>query len=43
MGRVPKRKTQKAPPMDKFLKPAAGVALAMMGYYFMKGSECNKT
>ena len=31
MGRVPKRKTQKAPPVDKLLKPAAGVAIAMMG------------
>ena len=37
MGRVPKRKTQKAPPVDKLLKPAAGVAIAMMAYYFMKG------
>jgi|Transcript_11519 hypothetical protein len=38
MGRVAKKKTtQKAPPLDKLLKPAAGVALAMLGYYFMKG------
>lgn len=37
MGRVPKKKTQKAPPVDKLLKPAAGVAIAMMAYYFMKG------
>lgn len=37
MGRVPKKKKQAAPPVDKFLKPAAGIALAMLGYYFMKG------
>ncbi|KAL7529469.1 hypothetical protein ACHAWF_002990 [Thalassiosira exigua] len=37
MGRVPKKKTNAAPPVDKFLKPAAGVALAMLGYYVMKG------
>jgi len=40
MGRVEKKKrTEKAPPIDKFLKPAAGVALAMLGYYFMKGMK----
>mmetsp|Transcript_22866 Transcript_22866/g.39115 ORF Transcript_22866/g.39115 Transcript_22866/m.39115 type:complete len:441 (-) Transcript_22866:259-1581(-) len=38
MGRVQKKKKQSgAPPVDKLLKPAAGVALAMLGYYFMKG------
>lgn len=37
MARVPKKKSPKAPPMDKLLKPAAGVAIAMLGYYFMKG------
>jgi len=37
MGRVPKKKTSQAPPMDKLLKPAAGVAIAMLGYYFMQG------
>ena len=39
MGRVPKKKTRSGgpPPLDKFLKPAAGVALAMLAYYFMKG------
>lgn len=37
MGRVPKKKAQSAPPVDKFLKPAAGIALAMLGYYFMQG------
>mmetsp|Transcript_5272 Transcript_5272/g.11969 ORF Transcript_5272/g.11969 Transcript_5272/m.11969 type:complete len:440 (+) Transcript_5272:117-1436(+) len=37
MGRVPKKKTQTAPPVDKLLKPAAGVAIAMLGYYFMQG------
>ena len=37
MARVPKKKTDSAPPVDKFLKPAAGIALAMLAYYFMKG------
>ena len=37
MARVPKKKQQKPPPLDKLLKPMAGVALAMLGYYFMKG------
>lgn len=37
MGRVTKKKTQSAPPIDKLLKPACGVALAMLAYYFMKG------
>ena len=38
MGRVTKKKTtEKPPPLEKLLKPAAGVALAMLGYYFMKG------
>ena len=40
MARVPKKSsTQTAPPMDKLLKPAVGVAIAMLGYYVMKGSE----
>mmetsp|Transcript_10663 Transcript_10663/g.19281 ORF Transcript_10663/g.19281 Transcript_10663/m.19281 type:complete len:439 (+) Transcript_10663:131-1447(+) len=39
MARVPKqkKKQQTAPPMDKLLKPAVGVAIAMVGYYMMKG------
>mmetsp|Transcript_15532 Transcript_15532/g.33874 ORF Transcript_15532/g.33874 Transcript_15532/m.33874 type:complete len:439 (-) Transcript_15532:125-1441(-) len=37
MGRVSKKKKQTPPPVDKFLKPAAGVAVAMLAYYFMKG------
>jgi len=37
MARVPKKKAKAAPPVDKFLKPAAGVALAMLAYYFMQG------
>lgn len=37
MARVPKKKTDTAPPVDKLLKPAVGIALAMMAYYFMKG------
>jgi len=32
-----KRKAEKAPPMDKLLIPAIGVALAMMGYKFYQG------
>ena len=40
MARVPKKSsTQTAPPMDKLLKPAVGVAIAMLVYYLMKGSE----
>jgi len=41
MARVQKGKqSPKAPPMDKLLKPAVGVAFAVMAYYVMKGSEC---
>lgn len=32
-----KSKTQKPPAIDKLLKPAIGVVLAFMGYYFMQG------
>jgi hypothetical protein len=40
MARVQKGKqTPKAPPMDKLLMPAVGVAFAVMAYYVMKGSE----
>mmetsp|Transcript_27193 Transcript_27193/g.56639 ORF Transcript_27193/g.56639 Transcript_27193/m.56639 type:complete len:439 (-) Transcript_27193:323-1639(-) len=39
MGRVPKKKKQSAPPVDKFLKPAAGIAIAMLAYYFMQGMK----
>ncbi|KAL7513169.1 hypothetical protein ACHAXN_010249 [Cyclotella atomus] len=37
MAKVPKKQNAKPPAMDKLLKPAIGVALAMMAYYFMKG------
>lgn len=38
MARVQKKKKQSGPPpMDKLLKPAAGIAIAMLGYYFMQG------
>lgn len=37
MARVSKKNSSKAPPMDKLLKPAVGVAFAVMGYYVMKG------
>mmetsp|Transcript_24 Transcript_24/g.41 ORF Transcript_24/g.41 Transcript_24/m.41 type:complete len:437 (-) Transcript_24:100-1410(-) len=37
MARIQKKKTESAPPVDKFLKPAVGVALAMLAYYFLKG------
>lgn len=37
MAKVPKKQTAKPPPVDKLLKPAAGIALAMLAYYFMKG------
>mmetsp|Transcript_17444 Transcript_17444/g.32693 ORF Transcript_17444/g.32693 Transcript_17444/m.32693 type:complete len:439 (-) Transcript_17444:709-2025(-) len=39
MGRVPKKNKQSAPPVDKFLKPAAGIAIAMLAYYFMQGMK----
>jgi hypothetical protein len=40
MARVQKGKqSPKAPPMDKLLKPAVGVAFAVMAYYVMQGSE----
>mmetsp|Transcript_33916 Transcript_33916/g.81152 ORF Transcript_33916/g.81152 Transcript_33916/m.81152 type:complete len:443 (-) Transcript_33916:333-1661(-) len=37
MGRVTKKKKSQAPSLETFLKPAAGVALAMLIYYFMQG------
>jgi len=30
-------KTEKPPAIDKLLKPAIGVVLAFVAYYFMKG------
>lgn len=32
-----KNKTEKPPPIDKLLKPAIGVVIAFVAYYFMKG------
>mmetsp|Transcript_17373 Transcript_17373/g.25204 ORF Transcript_17373/g.25204 Transcript_17373/m.25204 type:complete len:452 (+) Transcript_17373:93-1448(+) len=39
MGRIPKRKTERAPPIDKLLKPAIGIGLAILGYYFFQGIQ----
>jgi hypothetical protein len=36
-GKSPKKRNTKPPTMYKLFKPAIGVALAMMAYYFMKG------
>jgi len=33
----PKEKKGKPPPVDKLLKPAVGVALALLAYNFLKG------
>ena len=32
-------KTERPPAIDKLLKPAIGVVLAFVGYYFMKGLD----
>ncbi len=32
-------KTEKPPAIDKLLKPAIGVVLAFVAYYFMKGLD----
>mmetsp|Transcript_19580 Transcript_19580/g.24693 ORF Transcript_19580/g.24693 Transcript_19580/m.24693 type:complete len:462 (+) Transcript_19580:92-1477(+) len=34
-----KSKTERPPAIDKLLKPAIGVVLAFLGYYFMKGLD----
>ena len=34
-----KSKTEKPPAIDKLLKPAIGVVLAFVAYYFMKGLD----
>lgn len=39
MGLVPKRKTERAPAVDKLLKPAVGVALAMLAYFVIQGFQ----
>jgi hypothetical protein len=35
--KIPKKKNGTPPPIDKLAKPAIGVALALLGYYFFKG------
>eukprot|EP00586_Coscinodiscus_wailesii_P000859 CAMPEP_0172490078 /NCGR_PEP_ID=MMETSP1066-20121228/20437_1 /TAXON_ID=671091 /ORGANISM="Coscinodiscus wailesii, Strain CCMP2513" /LENGTH=422 /DNA_ID=CAMNT_0013258383 /DNA_START=95 /DNA_END=1363 /DNA_ORIENTATION=- len=37
MGPIPRRKTERAPAIDKLLKPAVGVALAIFAYVFLQG------
>ena len=37
MAKVPKKQTAQPPALDTLLKPAVGIALAMLAYYFMKG------
>mmetsp|Transcript_1727 Transcript_1727/g.2484 ORF Transcript_1727/g.2484 Transcript_1727/m.2484 type:complete len:433 (-) Transcript_1727:872-2170(-) len=37
MAPIPKRKTERAPPIDKLMKPAIGIGLALLAYQFMKG------
>jgi hypothetical protein len=39
MAPIPKRKTERAPPIDKLLKPAIGVGLALLAYQFFKGLD----
>lgn len=33
----PKEKKGRPPPVDKLLKPAIGIALALLAYQFLKG------
>lgn len=35
------KKTEKPPPIDRLLKPAIGVVLAFVAYYFMKGLDAD--
>jgi hypothetical protein len=37
MAKNKKNMTEKPPPIDKLLKPAIGVVIAFVAYYFMKG------
>jgi len=39
MPPIPKRKTEKAPPIDKLIKPAIGIGLALLAYQFFKGLD----
>lgn len=36
-GKKPKIKKNEAPPVDKLIKPAIGVALAIVAYQFIRG------
>ena len=44
MPPIPKRKTERAPAVDKLLKPAIAAAIAMLAYVIMQAmtSEVNK-
>jgi hypothetical protein len=39
MAPIPKRKTERAPAIDKLLKPAIGVAIALVAYYSFTGLD----
>jgi hypothetical protein len=39
MAPIPKRKTERAPAIDKLLKPAIGVAIALVAYYSFQGLD----
>jgi len=39
MGPIPKRKTERAPPVDKLWKPAGGVGLALLAYFIIQGFQ----
>lgn len=44
-AKPPKKKTREPPPVDKLIKPAIGIGLALLAYQFMKGlsSEVSST
>ena len=37
MSPVPRRRTERAPDIEKLIKPALGVALALFAYIFLQG------
>ena len=39
MAPIPKRKTERAPAVDKLIKPAGGIALALLGYFVLQGLQ----
>lgn len=43
MGPVPKRKTQRAPAVDKLMKPAGGIGLALLAYFILQGFQTEIT